>query len=809
MLRITDGMMVNNTRRHLNSNLLRLDEFERQIASGKTISRPSDNPAGTVKSLRLRTSLMEGEQYLANINEALSFMQTTDSSLNDVDQLIQAIREKTVLAATGSNSSQSFKAIAQEISELQDQLRIIANATYGSKYIFAGTNVTEIPYENGKWSGNEDWLSVEIGVGVKADINIPEMKSFFMGKMDYTQALDTASGISSLEANNLKEGQYQLATQLGNYTSSNISESQSYLSAVANNKSFFYQDIQQAATLGISRGLFDFSNSNANQLVLQVDQSLYDNFGVIPPADPPAIADGADISAQFDLSALPAGWTATYHDDGQGNVNITFAGATALSGGETISAAPTCTLSHANGNNYVPVTVTFNGVQRTWKSANDAIYSGSLAIEVISVDQGPHMFLDSSNSNASQLVFNVDQSLYQRDASGKVIKLVNDDDISSLFDLSALPTYTDTFGVTKPAWAATYNDNGQGVVTVTFKVISDPEGDLGIPAAASTLAGGETITAAAASNICNSNGNNYNPATATFDGVAGKWDYHGVSNITANIKGHVYGIDGTLRNIELKNVVMNMEAEVGEAIFSIDSLDIDSSGDSAFTNDLVVWNNGTAALGGINLRTAALQAGDKTILNFGAQAAVAGAEKISLNYNFTDIDGNQIGNGGLSYVFDALTMDNKTKELKFFTMDQITGVVQDAAITFKTNTLGTSASAAAFDYTAGLFGYLNELCGTIESGKIPQVGNMLKGIDDRLQELLYHRSTIGARVNRLELQQSRLQNAETTLTDLLAKNEDTDEARVIMELKMQENVYQASLAVGARIIQPTLIDYLS
>jgi len=160
MLRITDGMMVNNTRRHLNSNLMRLDEFERQISSGKTISRPSDNPAGTVKSLRLRTSLMEGEQYLDNINEALSFMQTTDGALNDVDEIIQAIRQKTVQAATGTNDPDAFNAIAKEIKELEDQLKIIANATYGSKYIFAGTNVTEVPYEDGKWSGNEDWLTV-------------------------------------------------------------------------------------------------------------------------------------------------------------------------------------------------------------------------------------------------------------------------------------------------------------------------------------------------------------------------------------------------------------------------------------------------------------------------------------------------------------------------------------------------------------------------------------------------------------------------------------------------------------------------
>jgi len=43
---------------------------------------------------------------------------------------------------------------------------------------------------------------------------------------------------------------------------------------------------------------------------------------------------------------------------------------------------------------------------------------------------------------------------------------------------------------------------------------------------------------------------------------------------------------------------------------------------------------------------------------------------------------------------------------------------------------------------------------------------------------------------------------------LLSKNEDVDIAEAIMYLKSEENVYQASLAGGARIIQQTLVDFL-
>ncbi|MEN6351305.1 MAG: flagellar hook-associated protein FlgL, partial [Syntrophomonas sp.] len=59
------------------------------------------------------------------------------------------------------------------------------------------------------------------------------------------------------------------------------------------------------------------------------------------------------------------------------------------------------------------------------------------------------------------------------------------------------------------------------------------------------------------------------------------------------------------------------------------------------------------------------------------------------------------------------------------------------------------------------------------------------------------------------LQQSRLESIQTTFTSLLSKTEDANIAEVIMQLQLQENVYAASLAAGARIIQPSLVDFLS
>ena len=81
-------------------------------------------------------------------------------------------------------------------------------------------------------------------------------------------------------------------------------------------------------------------------------------------------------------------------------------------------------------------------------------------------------------------------------------------------------------------------------------------------------------------------------------------------------------------------------------------------------------------------------------------------------------------------------------------------------------------------------------------------GSDLRELDQYINNLLSFRSEAGAKVNRLELVESRLEDMELNYTELLSENEDVDMARLIIDLKNQENVYRASLAAGARIINP-------
>lgn len=77
-----------------------------------------------------------------------------------------------------------------------------------------------------------------------------------------------------------------------------------------------------------------------------------------------------------------------------------------------------------------------------------------------------------------------------------------------------------------------------------------------------------------------------------------------------------------------------------------------------------------------------------------------------------------------------------------------------------------------------------------------------------MDQVLSVRAEVGAKMNRLKLTQKKLDSQVLSTKSLISYNEDIDLAEVSIKLKTEENVYRASLAVGARIIQPSLVDFL-
>lgn len=111
------------------------------------------------------------------------------------------------------------------------------------------------------------------------------------------------------------------------------------------------------------------------------------------------------------------------------------------------------------------------------------------------------------------------------------------------------------------------------------------------------------------------------------------------------------------------------------------------------------------------------------------------------------------------------------------------------------------------DGQGGIFQVLTNIVDSFNSTG-GQAGDHLVNLDAQFDNILKERSELGARMNRMELSISRIDGLEFSTTKLLSNEEDADLSKVIIDLKAQENVQHAALAAGARIIQPSLVDFL-
>lgn len=88
------------------------------------------------------------------------------------------------------------------------------------------------------------------------------------------------------------------------------------------------------------------------------------------------------------------------------------------------------------------------------------------------------------------------------------------------------------------------------------------------------------------------------------------------------------------------------------------------------------------------------------------------------------------------------------------------------------------------------------------------ITNQLDTIDQSIDQFLKVQATVGAKQNRIDLMTNRLSQQEVFAQDILSKNEDVDMEKTVLEFTTQQSVHTASLSVGSKIIQPSLIDFL-
>jgi flagellar hook-associated protein 3 FlgL len=131
--------------------------------------------------------------------------------------------------------------------------------------------------------------------------------------------------------------------------------------------------------------------------------------------------------------------------------------------------------------------------------------------------------------------------------------------------------------------------------------------------------------------------------------------------------------------------------------------------------------------------------------------------------------------------------------------------------TMPTWKVGDNLTMTTEDLTALLdeaIGYLSDLDEGLRGVGGQDVKVALTNLDMTADKTLAQRATNGARVARIETLETKLVDLDIEYKSLLSDVEDVDITEVIVKLKSAEAAFQAALGAGAKLIQPSLLDYL-
>jgi flagellar hook-associated protein 3 FlgL len=147
MIRISTYMMFQNGEQAIGNSQSQLMSTELQLATGKQINSPSDNPVGAANVASLSTTVSELSQFKSNQGAAQLQLNLADSTMSNFVNLVQDVQQRLVQAGDGSYSDTQRAALAQGLQGDLNQMVGLANTSDGQGgYLFAGSQQSAAPF---------------------------------------------------------------------------------------------------------------------------------------------------------------------------------------------------------------------------------------------------------------------------------------------------------------------------------------------------------------------------------------------------------------------------------------------------------------------------------------------------------------------------------------------------------------------------------------------------------------------------------------------------------------------------------------
>lgn len=164
-----------------------LVKSQNQLATGKQVVRPSDEPNRVATIARLNSLRARHDNYMSNMGLIKARFGTEEGAVSNSVQVMYRVKELVVQASNDTISAADRLAIATELKGLREQLLSLANSkdTNGN-YLFAGSRVAKPPFEAPSsnpleapvYQGDQTRMEVMIGDQRSLPINRPGSEVF-------------------------------------------------------------------------------------------------------------------------------------------------------------------------------------------------------------------------------------------------------------------------------------------------------------------------------------------------------------------------------------------------------------------------------------------------------------------------------------------------------------------------------------------------------------------------------------------------------------------------------------------------------
>jgi flagellar hook-associated protein 3 FlgL len=145
-IRPTQASTFSQAQRGLLLNFAKLTRAQQQVATGKRILQPSDDPIGSTLAMAFRRAIAGSERYGAAIQSARTAIDTAAGRLQEGAGILSEARSLLIQGMNGPTNQQDRALLAGEIELIRESMLDIANSRLGSRYLFAGTDTQDMPF---------------------------------------------------------------------------------------------------------------------------------------------------------------------------------------------------------------------------------------------------------------------------------------------------------------------------------------------------------------------------------------------------------------------------------------------------------------------------------------------------------------------------------------------------------------------------------------------------------------------------------------------------------------------------------------